>query len=137
MITIPKKKCDKVNCNNLINFNERYCNEHKELINQSNKDYDSIRYERDRLYVKFYNSKAWREVRHNTMLRNDFLCSTCLAEGKYTKAYVVDHIVELKDDWSKRLDSDNLEPLCHYHHNIKTIREKQKRRDRNNKQGEN
>lgn len=64
------------------------------------------------------------------MLQYDYLCQDCLKDGKYTKADVVDHIVELKDDWSKRLDESNLIPLCHYHHNIKTIEEKKKRKNK-------
>ncbi|WP_241958157.1 HNH endonuclease [Staphylococcus epidermidis] len=130
MITIPKKKCNKINCNSLIDFRESYCDEHKQLNKQSEKDYDSMRYERDKTYIRFYNSKAWKQARHNAMLRYDYLCQECLRNGRYTKADVVDHITEIKDDWNKRLDKDNLEPLCHYHHNIKTIREKENRRNK-------
>lgn len=130
MITIPVKKCDKVNCNNLINFNESYCDEHKHLSKQHKKDYDLVRYERDKTFIRFYNSKEWKQVRHNVKLSYDYLCQECLKEDKYTKADVVDHVIELKDDWSKRLDKNNLIPLCHYHHNIKTIAEKEKRKNR-------
>lgn len=125
--TIPLKKCNKVNCNNLIKFNESYCDEHKEIKNEYKRNYDSFRYERDFIYRKFYRSKEWKDARHSSMLRHDWLCQECLRKGLYTKADVVDHIIELRDDFDKRLDIDNLEPLCHKCHNIKTIREKQRR----------
>jgi 5-methylcytosine-specific restriction protein A len=127
MNTIPKKVCNKVNCNKLIDFKESYCDEHKHLKKEYKKNYDSFRYERDSLYVKFYNDKAWKDTRHSVMLAHDWLCAECLRNGMYTKADVVDHIIELKDDYDKRLDTDNLEALCHECHNNKTIREKKRR----------
>ena len=133
MITIPVRKCNKVNCNELINFNESYCDEHKQLSKQSNKDYDSLRNKRDNQYRKFYNSKAWKDARHISMLRHDSLCQECLRNGLYTQADVIDHIVELRDDYSRRLDQSNLEPLCHDCHNKKTYREKQRRLSEQNK----
>ncbi|MDK1740083.1 HNH endonuclease [Dellaglioa algida] len=36
------------------------------------------------------------------------------------RADVVDHITPLKIDWSKRLDWNNWQGLCHSHHNVKT-----------------
>lgn len=127
MITIPLKKCNKVNCNNLIDFKETYCDEHKHLQTESKVNYDSFRYERDSLYRQFYNKKSWKDARHISMLRHDSLCQECLRDGLYTKADVVDHIVELRDDWERRLDQSNLEPLCHKCHNEKTISEKENR----------
>lgn len=128
------KKCNKVNCNELINFNESYCDEHKQLSEQSNKDYDSLRNKRDNQYRKFYNSKAWKDARHISMLRHDSLCQECLrSSSRYTQADVIDHIVELRDDYSRRLDQSNLEPLCHDCHNKKTYREKQRRLSEQNK----
>ncbi|WP_336832977.1 HNH endonuclease signature motif containing protein [Staphylococcus pseudoxylosus] len=125
--TIPLKKCNKINCNQLIKFNESYCDEHKELKNEYKKNYDSFRYERDSMYITFYNSKEWKDARRSSMLAHDWLCQECLRKGFYTKANVVDHIVEVKDEWDKRLDQSNLEPLCHACHNVKTIREKERR----------
>ena len=127
MITIPKKKCLKINCNELIDYRLKYCDKHKELINQSNKDYERFRTERDKTYIKFYQSRQWKNTRKSVMIDNDWLCQECLRQGYYKQADVVDHIIELKDDWDKRLDKDNLRPLCHEHHNIKT-KEEQKRR---------
>ena len=126
MITIPKKKCLKINCNELIDYRNKFCSTHKELINQSNKDYERFRTERDKTYIKFYQSREWKNTRKSVMIE-DGLCQECLRQGYYKQADVVDHIIELKDDWDKRLDKSNLRPLCHEHHNIKT-KEEQKRR---------
>lgn len=133
MITIPLKKCNKVNCNELINFNESYCDEHKQLSKQSNKDYDSLRNKRDNQYRKFYNSKAWKDASHNATLKANSLCQECIRNGKYTIGVEVDHIIELRDDWNKRLDRDNLELLCAKCHREKTYREKQRRLSEQNK----
>jgi 5-methylcytosine-specific restriction protein A len=35
-------------------------------------------------------------------------------------ADVVDHIIPIEVDWSKRLDKSNLQPLCHSCHAKKT-----------------
>ena len=127
MISIPKRKCNKNNCNELIDYRNKFCEKHKELINQSNKDYERYRNERDKTYIQFYQSKQWKNTRKSVMLEYDYLCQECLRQGYYQQANVVDHIIELKDDWSKRLDKDNLIPLCHSCHNKKT-KEEQRRR---------
>lgn len=126
------KVCSKINCNKLIDFRETYCDEHKELQRESKVNYDSLRYERDSKYRGFYNKKEWKHARRSSMLRHDWLCRECLRNGLYTKADVVDHIVELRDDWDKRLDQSNLQPLCNACHNVKTIREKNKRKEKSN-----
>lgn len=127
MISIPKKKCNKNNCNELIDYRNKYCEKHKELINQSNKDYERYRNERDKTYIQFYQGRVWKSTRKSVMLEFDYVCQECIRQGYYKQANVVDHIIELKDDWSKRLDKDNLIPLCHSCHNKKT-KEEQRRR---------
>ena len=42
----------------------------------------------------------------------------CMAEGKYTPADSVHHIVKLSIDFDKKLDDDNLISLCRYHHEL-------------------
>lgn len=68
-------------------------------------------------YIKFYHTKAWHDARMLTLIHQYYLCQDCLREGKITVAKTVHHIVPLKDDWSKRLDQDNLEVICLEHHN--------------------
>ena len=49
------------------------------------------------------------------------LCQDCLDIGITEVARVVDHVIELKDNWDLRLDDDNLRPLCQTCHNRKTF----------------
>jgi 5-methylcytosine-specific restriction protein A len=49
----------------------------------------------------------------------------CEAMGKVEKASEVDHIVPHKGDDLLRLDPENLESLCSWHHKSKTARERQ------------
>lgn len=68
-------------------------------------------------YVRFYHTKAWHDARQETLVRQHYLCQDCLREGKTTVANTVHHIIPLRDDWSKRLDQNNLEVICLEHHN--------------------
>lgn len=107
----PKKFCAKAGCNTLIDFDKTYCDKHKSKY-QWRKSYEGK-------YLQFYHSKEWKKQSKLFLLQNS-LCVKCLADGIVKKADVVDHIVPLKDDWSKRLDWNNWQPLCQYHHNEKT-----------------
>lgn len=69
-------------------------------------------------YTAFYHSSAWRRLRQQVLMRDDYLCQHCLAKGVVNdKDLIVHHKVELKDDWSKRLDMENLEAVCFSCHN--------------------
>lgn len=68
-------------------------------------------------YMEFYHSKEWRNKRKQVLLRDKYLCQSCLRKGyvnpvKKGQRFYVHHIVELKDDWDRRLDLDNLETVC-------------------------
>ncbi|EIK0257160.1 TPA: HNH endonuclease [Staphylococcus pseudintermedius] len=81
----------------------------------------NTRYAKDSKYMMFYHSKAWRYKRKQVLLRDKYLCQSCLRKGyvnpvKNGKRFYVHHIVELKDDWEKRLDMDNLETVCYKCH---------------------
>ena len=80
----------------------------------------------ERKYQIFYRSTQWRKLSHRWLMMHP-LCVNCEAHGIYRKGDLVDHIIELRDDWSKRLDTDNLQTLCYACHNRKTRKEKQKR----------
>ncbi|MCD3219451.1 HNH endonuclease [Mammaliicoccus sciuri] len=127
-MTIPVRKCFKVNCNNLIPFTETYCDDHKDIKNESTKSYETFRYERDKQFIKEYNSKVWKQTRKSIMLRDDGLCQYCLAEGIISKAEVVDHFIPMRDDFDKRFDVDNLVASCIRHN---TLKEKDEQRLRN------
>ena len=69
-------------------------------------------------YTAFYNSTQWRKLRQQVLMRDNYLCQHCLAEGVVNdKNLIVHHKIELKRDWSKRLDMENLEVVCFSCHN--------------------
>lgn len=123
----PQKQCNHAGCKNLVDYTERYCSNHKN-IEKRKSNYDS--YTNRKLvggkYFKFYHSKEWTKLSQLYRYKNP-LCEQCLKEKIYKKADVVDHIIEIRDDWSKRYDETNLQSLCHFHHNAKTRRERSRR----------
>ena len=79
---------------------------------------------------QFYRTQAWQTLSKLQRTREP-LCEHCKANGRLRPADVADHIVELKDDWSKGLELSNLQSLCHQCHNRKTQVEKRKRKEKN------
>ena len=68
---------------------------------------------RDSEAVRFRNRKVWRRKADEIKERDLFLCRVCLSKGKYVYHDLsVHHIVSLEEDFSKRLDNDNLITLC-------------------------
>lgn len=85
---------------------------------ESAKRYNAhTRYSDDNEIMNFYHSPEWRSAIKQVRLRDMYMCQSCLRKG-YVKPmrkgerFYVHHIIELKDDWSKRLDLDNLELVC-------------------------
>lgn len=72
---------------------------------------------KDKREQQFYNSKEWKKVREVRWQMDNGLCQECIKYNKITLADAVHHIVELKEDWSKRLDIDNLMCVCDRCHN--------------------
>lgn len=64
----------------------------------------------------FYNSKAWHTCRNSYYERVGGLCEDCLAEGRFTRAEIIHHIVELTpdniNDPSITLNHANLRAVC-------------------------
>lgn len=80
---------------------------------------DSVRKNQDnKRFTNFYHSIAWNHARKQVLLRDNYLCQECLKKGVINdQNLIVHHIVELKQDWSKRLDMQNLTTLCYSCHN--------------------
>lgn len=74
-------------------------------------------------YLKFYHSVAWTQMRKQVLLRDYSTCQRC-----GLNATLVDHIIPSEDDWSDRLNPDNLQSLCTDCHYYKTRRETIKRK---------
>lgn len=73
---------------------------------------------------QFRKTYEWTEKSKAVRMRDKHLCQVCLS-GKYETSYrynykelEVHHIVPLEEDYSLRLDSDNLITLCKYHHKM-------------------
>ncbi|MET3109742.1 HNH endonuclease [Salinicoccus halitifaciens] len=109
-----KKRCNEVGCRELIERRETYCEKHKGVVD---KRYNDYRNKYDREYISFYRSPSWRKKRKEALRRDNWICKDCEQAGLYQIAEEVHHIIEVKDDWKKRLDIDNLVSLCKLCHN--------------------
>lgn len=115
-----KKMCSK--CGKYINVGTYRCPEcevkYQEYRKNNRKETDR-RYdkERDSKYVKFYKTKEWRMVRDKVLSRDYGLCKLCYKDMRITHAVTVHHIEEVKEDWDKRLNENNLICLCNSCHN--------------------
>ncbi|EJF00900.1 HNH endonuclease [Liquorilactobacillus mali] len=124
-MSVPMKQCNHAGCRTLVPFNERYCVKHKQELNKyryNKRMYNS----NESKYQQFYKSTAWRRLSRR-FLENNPICVKCYEDGVIRKADVVDHVQEVKDNWSRRLDESNLQALCNSHHNTKTRNERKKR----------
>lgn len=72
---------------------------------------------------RFRNTKSWQRKRAYIADRDLHMCRLCaIGYGnkliEYNSSIEVHHIEPLCEDWSRRLDDDNLICLCHYHHEL-------------------
>lgn len=121
----PKIRCNGGGCRKLIDFDKTYCDKHQPKRVYHQEEYWE-RKEKEGRYFAFYRSKSWRKASELYRI-NQPCCEDCLIEGTIRKVDVVDHTVELRDNWDKRLDESNYRSLCHFHHNRKTQRERMRR----------
>lgn len=68
-------------------------------------------------FDKFYQSKEWQQLRQVKWVASDGLCEMCRAKGIIRSAKEIHHKIPIEEDWSKRLDYDNLIALCSDCHN--------------------
>lgn len=84
----------------------------------------SYKRERNSQADKFRNTSIWRQKSEYIKARDMHLCRICLTKQYNTvlqynsRKLSVHHIVPLAEDYSKRLDDDNLITLCSYHHEL-------------------
>ena len=118
-----KKRCNKIGCKELIGITDTYCSKH---TNHNHKQYEQIRTstEEGRAYKRFYDTKEWKSVRYQAMIRDGFVCVICLGHSIYTEATIGDHIIPTKVRWDLRLDIDNVQSVCFECHNKKTMDDK-------------
>ncbi|WP_328031817.1 HNH endonuclease signature motif containing protein [Halalkalibacterium halodurans] len=113
----PKRPCAEIGCGNLTE--KTYCKIHEKnaVENQRIKQRAYNRYGRDPVIDAFYKSPEWRRLRALAFERDNGLCQRCLKRGILKRADVVHHLIEVKEDWNRRLDLEILESLCHGCHN--------------------
>lgn len=112
---MPKKICNYFGCHKLINYADRYCDEHKQEDTQRHKTYDEHR--RNKKAAEFYHTEEWGEVRAYVLrIYKGLDLYEYYINKKIVYADTVHHIIELKDDWDKRLSTSNLFPLSSSNH---------------------
>lgn len=65
------------------------------------------------------NSAAWKRLRAE-VLADEPLCRMCTARGLVVAATDVDHIEDSRADYTDDNSRENLQPLCHACHSLKT-----------------
>ena len=74
-------------------------------------------------YHAWYNLPIWTDRLRPAQLIKEPWCRECAAAGIRTRATVVDHIQPHRGAWDLFTDEANLQSLCKYHHDQKTMRE--------------
>lgn len=65
----------------------------------------------------FRNSAEWHSKTEEIRQRDKQLCVICFSQNIFNyKNLSVHHITPLAEDWSKRLDNNNLITVCEEHH---------------------
>ena len=127
----PLKRCNAIACRALIPFDVSHCDKHIGVSKrETNRAYDDMRMREEPHIRAFYADTRWRKLSEQAKRRDDYMCQECLSKGIYTIGNVADHIIEVKDDWDRRWDINNLQTLCVKCHNKKTREEKAKRNHR-------
>ena len=71
------------------------------------------RRKKDTLHNRFRWTTDWKNKREEIKQRDGYVCRVCLAKKKInTENLSVHHIVSMEEDYSKRLDNDNLITVC-------------------------
>ena len=113
---------------NRIPKGQAYCDRCQSIIDANNKkkyrEYNHKRYEENKDYVKFYNSIEWIRLKETIKGKQFGICLPCIyraivlgispiykGEDTCCSDYV-HHIVEVSEDFSRRLDEDNLICVC-------------------------
>lgn len=102
-------------CHVIISVSSKLCNscsEKEELRKKARyKAYDKTR--ADDRCNKFYKSSCWIRTRVSVLERDNYMCICCYkTTGKVVAGDTVHHILELREDWNKRCDKDNLVTVC-------------------------
>ena len=112
MANKPLKPCKHPGCIALTR--DGWCARHKPPEPQRKRSAD---------YHGWYYLPIWRDkLRPEHLIREPF-CRECAAAGIRTRATVVDHVIPHEGEWALFVDPENLQSLCKFHHDGKTMRE--------------
>lgn len=101
------KYCNHQGCKVLVPQGTLYCKAHTRTRAEINKEYDQNA--RDKKRKSFYNSKEWKNTKALAQIRDNGIdVYLFVTKGEVVAADVVHHIIELKEDYSKRIDLSNL-----------------------------
>lgn len=81
------------------------------------------RSEDSRRWRRWYSLPVWTDDLRPEQLAREPFCRECAAHGLRVYATDVDHVVPHDGDWSKFIDPENLQSLCHSCHGRKTAAE--------------
>lgn len=87
-------------------------NEQKQTQTNKNKQKEWKRLNYHEKHKDFYNSSDWKALRNYKFGMADGLCENCKKKGIVRAGREVHHIIPIEQDYSKRLDIDNLVLLC-------------------------
>lgn len=119
---MPRKICIHSGCNTIIPYTEKFCEEHKKFYQEDkalkNKRYDNkIRHGKDKQYTEFYHSTEWEVLRNYIFnIYKGLDLFAYFIENKIVPASTGHHIVEIKENWGKRLEVDNIFPVSDASH---------------------
>lgn len=92
------------------------CKRHRK---KNDKNYNqNVRWNSDnKKFAEFYASNEWRKLR-NKYFNEIVVCEVCLESGRIVIGEIVHHKdYEVREDFSKRFDWDNLQLVCRKCHN--------------------
>ena len=104
----PMTPCQHPGCPNLVTPGTKFCDVHKALHPEVIRSAGSRGY-----------TRQWQKA-SKAYLAAHPLCVRCMAEGRYTKATVVDHIKPHRGDQTLFWNQDNWQSLCKSCHDRKT-----------------
>lgn len=109
------KRCAR--CGKPIPQTSMYCEKCSEAAQSRHVDYN--RFRRNKRSTEFYVSPEWRYLRGIIMRAFDGIdIYAYYIDHEVVTADCVHHIVEISDDWNRRLDPTNLIPLSDHNHGI-------------------
>lgn len=110
-------------CRKLIPINKRYCDDCQVIIDQQHEQSDKYRHRRynrqrtDLREQQFYKSSDWKHlVKYLASYYHGLCVVSYVIDHKIVPYQTMHHIIPVKDDWSKRFDSNCIIPLSESMH---------------------